>query len=125
VNVEREDLDQATRDNARARELGPPEAVDAWRRHESFDLLSQRRFREALVFLDGSLPDVAGYPDTLFLRALALAQLGQLDEAVVALKKAVDHGFRDVNRLKNAEELNPLRGRDDFKRVVAGLVGNK
>ena len=123
ANAGRDELDQAGRDLARARSLGPPAAVNAWRQHVGFDLLGQRRFKAAMIFLDGSVSGVPDDADLLFLRTLALTHLGRLDEAVAALKQAIDRGFREVDRLKTDGDLNPLRGRDDFKRLMAGLAG--
>ncbi len=49
-------------------------------------------------------------------------QKQQADLAMEALRKAVAAGFRDVERLRTASELNALRGREDFKAVEADLA---
>jgi hypothetical protein len=123
AHAQRDDLDRAASDDARAASLGPPAAVNAWRRHEALDLLAQRQFKAALVFLDRLPTGVGDDPDGLILSTRALAQLGRLDEAIAALKLAIDHGFRDADRLNNDEDLRALHGRDDFKRLVASLPG--
>lgn len=121
AHVQRGDLELAARDDAQARTLGPRPAVDAWRWHQSFDLISQGRWQAALVFLDDSLPVLPDGSHPLFLRALALSHLKRLDEAVATLRQAVDHGFHDIHRLNGAEDLSALRGRDDFQRLLAGV----
>jgi tetratricopeptide (TPR) repeat protein len=49
-------------------------------------------------------------------------QQHEADLAVETLRKAVAAGFRDLEQLRTAEELNPLRGREDFKLLEADLV---
>jgi len=44
------------------------------------------------------------------------------DRAMDALRQAVDAGFRDVARIRQDADLGPLRARDDFQALVAGLA---
>jgi serine/threonine protein kinase len=44
------------------------------------------------------------------------------DQAMDALRQAIRHGFKDVERLQTNPELDPLRTRDDFKVLVAALA---
>jgi hypothetical protein len=39
--------------------------------------------------------------------------------AVALLRQAVANGFKDAAHLKEDKDLDPLRGRDDFKRLLA------
>jgi hypothetical protein len=41
--------------------------------------------------------------------------------AVEVLQKAVTAGFKDPDYLESHAELQPLRGRNDFKELLAGL----
>ncbi len=43
------------------------------------------------------------------------------DRAVEAVRKAIAAGFRDVNSLKTVPDLKAIRGREDFKKLVADL----
>jgi len=46
-----------------------------------------------------------------------------LDEAMAALRQAVDQGFKDVERLQKEEvNFSLLRPRDDFKKLLAELM---
>jgi eukaryotic-like serine/threonine-protein kinase len=46
------------------------------------------------------------------------------DRAVQLLRQAVSAGYRDAARMKQDPNLAPLRGRDDFKELIAGLENN-
>lgn len=53
--------------------------------------------------------------------ACALARLGRLDEAVVALGQAVERGYRKRTAFETDEDLAALRGRPDFQALIAKL----
>jgi hypothetical protein len=44
---------------------------------------------------------------------------------MVLLKQAIAAGFNSVAHMKKDPDLDPLRGRDDFKKLVAQLEGAK
>ena len=44
------------------------------------------------------------------------------DEAVSMLKRAVARGYKDVRQLKKDKNLDPIRGRADFQKLIADLV---
>jgi hypothetical protein len=46
------------------------------------------------------------------------------DQAMDALRRAVDNGYKAADRLRNDPELEPLRSRDDFKKLL-GEVESK
>jgi hypothetical protein len=43
------------------------------------------------------------------------------DRAVAALRQAVADGYRDAAQLRKDPDLDPLRGRDDFRKLLAEL----
>jgi tetratricopeptide (TPR) repeat protein len=45
------------------------------------------------------------------------------DEAMKLLRHAVAKGFQDAARMKKDSDLDPLRGRDDFQKLLADLEG--
>ena len=54
-------------------------------------------------------------------RACALARLDRMDQAIEALKRAVEHGWLDARHTQADEDLAPLRERDDFQAIVRRL----
>jgi len=48
-----------------------------------------------------------------------------LDQAQDALRKAIDAGYRDLGELKSDISLDPLRDRDEFRKLLAGLETEK
>jgi serine/threonine-protein kinase len=76
------------------------------------------RDRALLMPLMGrGVADESLTPDELFERQ-TLA-----DEAMKALKKAVETGFRNTAFLSRCRDFDPLRTREDFRSLVASLVG--
>jgi eukaryotic-like serine/threonine-protein kinase len=47
------------------------------------------------------------------------------ERAVTALRKAAAKGFRDAARLKSSKDLEPLRSREDFRKLIAELEASK
>jgi serine/threonine-protein kinase len=43
------------------------------------------------------------------------------DQALAALRQAVARGYQDADHMKKNKDLDPLRGRDDFQKLLAGL----
>jgi tetratricopeptide (TPR) repeat protein len=43
------------------------------------------------------------------------------DRALAVLRQAVEKGYKDVANMEKDPDLNPLRQRDDFRRLLAGL----
>lgn len=54
-------------------------------------------------------------------RACALARLDRKDQAIEALKRAVEHGWLDARHTQADEDLAGLRDRDDFQAIVRRL----
>jgi hypothetical protein len=47
------------------------------------------------------------------------------DQALALLRTAVAKGYKDAAHLKKDKDLDPLRGRDDFKKLLAELEAGK
>jgi len=47
------------------------------------------------------------------------------ERALDLLRQAITLGYKDVEQLKSAEDFAPLRSRDDFKKLLAGLEEKK
>ena len=45
----------------------------------------------------------------------------QADQAMAWLKQAVAAGYKDVAHMKKDKDLDPLRDRDDFKKLLDSL----
>jgi tetratricopeptide (TPR) repeat protein len=58
----------------------------------------------------------------LFGRGRILAGLSRPDLAMDALRRAVDTGFRDLDRMQADTRLDPLRTRDDFRLLMLDLA---
>ena len=68
--------------------------------------------------------DATGYPPERFggmfyNQACALALQGQTDDAVAALKRAVEYGFDDLELIENDPDLSELRGTEEFDTMLA------
>jgi hypothetical protein len=66
-----------------------------------------------------------GYDYACFLATAAAklpgGQTGALDRAIAVLQAVGGAGYSDVPRLKRDRDLDPLRGREDFQKLVADL----
>jgi serine/threonine-protein kinase len=54
-------------------------------------------------------------------REQALVQVAYAESAMESLRKAVEHGYKDLAQIKLNKDLDPLRDRDDFKALLAQL----
>jgi serine/threonine protein kinase/tetratricopeptide (TPR) repeat protein len=67
---------------------------------------------------------------TLTVKDAQLSETGQADlarryadRALTLLKQAVAHGFKDAENMKTAGDLEPLRTREEFRKLLADLEG--
>jgi tetratricopeptide (TPR) repeat protein len=114
----------------RAIDLGPKEDRPLYRSHRANSLLHAGRVAEAVAEVD-DLQTVAGWPphflyDFACVYSVASVKVAEgkpayADRAMELLGKAVKGGFKDAARLKADKQLDPLRDRDDFKKLLAGL----
>ncbi len=57
-------------------------------------------------------------------QACCLSLTGKLDDAVAAFGRAVELGYLDIEHAKMDSDLDPIRGTDGFKKILAGLNYN-
>ncbi len=88
---------------------------------QAVKLLNDKQYAEALEMF-GALVEV--HPRAAHLwynRACALARLDRLDEAIEALKRAVENGWNDARHARADEDLAALNGREDFLALLNRL----
>jgi hypothetical protein len=72
--------------------------------------------------LSQCVPIVARHDELVAKRRQEAAQFYS-DAAMKLLRDAVSKGYKDVAHLKKDADLDPLRQRDDFRKLVAELEG--
>ncbi|MBN1422715.1 MAG: tetratricopeptide repeat protein [Planctomycetes bacterium] len=84
----------------------------------AFTMLLARRFPEAIQHFRRALEVDPKDVLSLYNLACAYALAGQAGEALDALEAAVDNGFEDPEHIEADPDLESLRDRDRFKRIV-------
>src|SRR5262249_55399957 len=79
---------------------------------------------DAACFLSRCIPLVAQH-DKLDDKGRKEAVRFYGDAALKFLREPVSKGFKDVQHMKRDTDLDPLRQRDDFQKLVAELEGKK
>jgi hypothetical protein len=77
---------------------------------------------DAACYLSLCIPIVAKHDKLDATQRQEAAQLYG-DAALQLLRDAVSKGYQDVAHMKKDTDLNPLRQRDDFRKLVAELEG--
>ncbi len=67
----------------------------------------------------------ADNPEVYYLKAVRLARLGQDREVVPELKKAVQYGFQDYNRMKGSSDFLAFHRDKDFRKVLETAKRNQ
>jgi tetratricopeptide (TPR) repeat protein len=78
-----------------------------------------------LARMSAQLSRLAGSGQTALSASEQAEHHRYLDQAVDALRKAIASGYRGLAELKKDTSLDPLRDRDDFQKLVAGLAAAK
>jgi hypothetical protein len=92
--------------------------IDTLPRLQSEDYFHLARLRAQLSRLAGAAKPLATDRE-------GAEQQPYLDQALDALRKAVAAGFDDAAKLKEDPTLDPVRGRDDFRKLLAQLEAAK
>jgi tetratricopeptide (TPR) repeat protein len=124
---------EAVKDRARAFELAPPEAKTEYLMRLMNCRARAGQFEAALKDADELAKDDSKDAknfvyDCACIYGLAHAKTKddkQAARAVELLRQAVAKGFRDVAHMKQDTDLDSLRARDDFRKLVAELEKEK
>lgn len=87
------------------------------------ELLGQKRYRQAEAVLTVAVEIHDDRPASWYNLACASARAGHEKRAMEALERAVAAGFNDAAHLGSDPDLASLRGREDFRRLLARLGG--
>jgi len=117
------DFEAALRAYEAAFELGPADP----QRYLRASLAASRLGRHAVALrilqtADRLLPAGRMHGVMLFNMACYHTRLGNADLAMKCLRRAVAAGYRKPEQYRKDPDLNPLRGRPDFKQLVAELA---
>jgi hypothetical protein len=102
--------------------LEQPEAVRTAETCRNLGWSAPEDAYSAACGLSLSVPAVAKHHKLDAKQREAAAQLYS-DAAMKALREAVSKGYKDVRNMKTDTDLNPLRQREDFRKLVAELEG--
>jgi hypothetical protein len=84
-------------------------------------LIGEKKWAEAIQALQQLEKDLPRAPEVLYNLACCLAQANRGDEAVAALRRAVDAGYLNFATVEADDDLKALRGRDDYQKLVAAM----
>lgn len=73
---------------------------------------------EAIEFLERYIEACGHDSGSYYDKACLLARMGKKEEAVEALSTAFEKGFRGFTHIENDDDMNPIRNRREFKKLV-------
>jgi serine/threonine-protein kinase len=122
----RQDLSSAYADLARAQqELGQPaEAFAACRERQQLWPDNPAELRQVAGAMAACLP-LVGQGQTELTAAEQAERQQYAAAAVKVLRQAVAHGYKDVEQLRTAADLEPLRSHAAFQELLAELAGKR
>lgn len=91
-------------------------AVDGSCRHYVLHFLD--RDDEAKEWMEKIIQDNPFESGNWYDKACLFSRMGLLDEAVAALEKALEMGFCSFGHIEHDDDLDPIREREDFKKMV-------
>ncbi|MCX7703243.1 MAG: tetratricopeptide repeat protein [Planctomycetota bacterium] len=92
---------------------------------KALGLLFGNRFEEALKIYEEILASEPNDYIAHYNIACAYARLGKKETAIEHLRKAVECGFSDLEKIKEDPDLESLREMEEFKKIVSGEVKPK
>ena len=85
-------------------------------RHYALCFLGQND--EAAEWMDKIIEKDPDNPGNWYDKACLYARMGRCDEAVEALKTSLEKGYRALAHIDHDDDMDPLRGRDDFRALI-------
>lgn len=85
-------------------------------RHYALSFLG--REDEAIEWMEKIIGLDPDDPGNWYDKACLLARMGRFDESVSALRTACEKGFRRFPHVEHDNDMDPIRGRDDFKALM-------
>ena len=73
---------------------------------------------EAAEWMDKIIEKDPDNPGNWYDKACLYARMGRCDEAVEALKTSLEKGYRALAHIDHDDDMDPLRGRDDFRALI-------
>ena len=78
---------------------------------------------EALQWMEKLIADDPADAGRWYDNACLLSRMGRCEEAVEALNTAFEKGYRNFTHLEHDDDMDPVRGRDDYRELVAKYKG--
>lgn len=119
AHFNRQDWEPAIACFSKAIDLAPKVHGNWWHRGHSY--LATAQWAKAAVDFGKTIEDWPDGGEGSYWRAIALAQLGQLDNAMADLQQAREKGFNHVGEMKNDPRFDPLRTREDYGQLLEEL----
>lgn len=73
---------------------------------------------QALEWMENMIAEKPADPGRWYDKSCLLARMGRLDESVKALESVFEKGFRSFAHLEHDDDMDPIRGREDYKALV-------
>ena len=86
-------------------------------RHYALNFLGKAE--EAVEWMDKIVDQDPDDPGHWYDRACLYARMGRCDDAVAALRVSFEKGYRSFPHIEHDDDMDPIRDREDFKRLLA------
>lgn len=85
-------------------------------RHYALNFLGKAK--EAEEWMDKIIEDDPDDPGNWYDKACLYARMGRYEDALTALKVSFEKGYRSFPHIKHDDDMDPIRERDDFKKLI-------